>query len=212
VSLRKLFEQIESNRTAAVVNVASGKSSFFRNILSLPAVTELGELCKEPANAADVLRRVIALSAQAVDERYENPFDACLSAYLLILQEERPDLAQVAAAAIRRAANCWWSVDLARGILNRKMIRTSPQESGNVEIANIFHLPSSSTRFDGNETGDMLLIWDFLSSPREAMRGIWTAEVRTAPQFVEVKAPGYVPFYLLDSAQSGTISAEMERE
>src|ERR1700687_457382 len=130
MALEKLFDEVESPRTAATVNVASGKRSFFKNITSLPVAWKLRQACVKPDAAALVVSRVMSLAERSVDERYENPHDTSLCIYLWALQTRRPDLARIAAGAIREARNCWWSSELASQVVGRNQGGNTPQERG----------------------------------------------------------------------------------
>jgi len=112
------FEWIESETFCYRANLASGGEQFIQVIGSDPRVRELATTArKQRDQAARITQRVLQITCRAVDYRYENPYDAALCAYLFVLRAVHPDLARLAATAVRRAENCWWSAFFARTLL-----------------------------------------------------------------------------------------------
>ena len=126
-SMRALFQAVESPRSAARLNVASGSEHFLRLLSQDPVVRELLADATIRSQAEDVLRRLLHLAQQCVDPRYENPFASALAAYLLVLHSTHLDLARIAAEAVRATArNCWWAERTAREALKRETTSGEP--------------------------------------------------------------------------------------
>ena len=118
--MEELFAQIESHRTAARVNVASGQVSFLQAADALEPVQKLGDLARvSVTNRAAIISRVGRLVAMRVDPRYQNPHDSALAIYLRVLHPVDKELAWIAASAVLDARNCWWASDMARRIISR---------------------------------------------------------------------------------------------
>lgn len=122
--VRELFDQIESNETAARVNVASGFKLFLRALTSLPPYLRLQSLSEKRENSQEVLTRILKLTEVRIDTKFGNPFDTSLVAYLLILRSTYPDFALIGAEAVSRTQNCWWASRVAEEIYTGEMTKT----------------------------------------------------------------------------------------
>jgi hypothetical protein len=81
-------------------------------------VRRLADLAKDTETRLTIAKRVEELSQAEIDTRYENRFDAALSAYLTVLGDTaQPETVAKAASAAARARNCWWTVGLSRELL-----------------------------------------------------------------------------------------------
>ena len=160
-SMRSLFEAIESPRSAARLNLASGSEHFLRLLSLDPNVRELLSNARTRSQAEEVLQRLLQLAQNCVDRRYENPFDAAMAAYLLVLQSTYPNLSRIAAEAVLATArNCWWGERLAKEVLKQETARQEPArvetQAGSPSVAQLV-----VTAFDAD---DPLTIADYASS------------------------------------------------
>jgi hypothetical protein len=120
VALTEVMQTIEQDRFSAEVNLAAGTKAFRRGLRSHPLVHELAEFAKDPQSRREIAERISTLSRAQTDARYENPFDAALSAYLTVLGDTaEPDSIAEAASAVASAQNCWWAVGISREMLMR---------------------------------------------------------------------------------------------
>jgi hypothetical protein len=120
VALTEVMRTIEQNRFSAEVNLAAGTKAFRRGLRNHPLVHKLAEFAKDPQSRREIAERISTLSRAQIDERYENSFDAALSAYLTVLGDTaEPDSIAEAASAVASAQNCWWAVGISRELLMR---------------------------------------------------------------------------------------------
>lgn len=74
--------EIESGAMITRLNVASGLKMFLRGIQGEAAVQDLRSMLAARDIQEQVLSRLIQLSRQRIDKRYENPWDTTLTVYL----------------------------------------------------------------------------------------------------------------------------------
>ncbi len=117
MNISELLDTIESYEMAARVNAASGIRAATKIALTHPAVQGLMEEASKPEVADTILTRILYLSRQGVDVRYENPNDTAFLIYALVLMRRAPELAFVAAAVICQLPNLWWASIVAADIL-----------------------------------------------------------------------------------------------
>src|SRR5205823_12704556 len=77
-----------------------------------PAVVWLSEQSKNADVGAKVASRLLELSQEMTDIRYENPRDVALLVYTAILAQYAPSLASLAVNALARTPNLWWASKL----------------------------------------------------------------------------------------------------
>lgn len=158
---RSLFDQIESNETAARVNVASGFKLFVRALTSLPPYLRLQSLSEKRENSQEMLTRILKLTEVRIDTKFGNPFDTSLAVYLLILRSTYPDLALIGAEAVSRTQNCWWASRVAEEIYAGEMTKTDQ-----VYVVNVY-VPEETQRLVTVNTVDVgvaTLYADFLAN------------------------------------------------
>jgi hypothetical protein len=115
-----LHDYRETCRRYWAGNLAAGTKAFRRGLREHGLVIGLTDLAKEAETRVTVAKRVEELSLAEIDSRYENRFDAALSAYLLVLSDTAtPEIVAKAASAAAKAPNCWWTVGLSRELLMR---------------------------------------------------------------------------------------------
>jgi hypothetical protein len=123
MSIGDLFHEIEGHEFMARINIASGLRTALRAISEEEVVRGLRQEIEHPQVAQRVLWRVFEITHRGVDVRYENPYDSALFVYALVLLEHDPRLAYIAAGAISRLPNLWWSGDIASAILADRIHR-----------------------------------------------------------------------------------------
>jgi len=116
MTLAETMAAIERDEFAAEMNLAAGTKAFRRAVREHELFDRLSELAKE--NPSEVAERIETISRSAVDERYENPFDTALSAYLMALCDVAgPEIASKIVQAVLRTPKTWWASGLARELL-----------------------------------------------------------------------------------------------
>lgn len=111
--MQTLFNQLESNETAARHGVASGLRQFLASLSADSAVRSLiARTRKEPEQAGVVFKRLTRLAEEEIDPRYEHPSDTAMAAYLIILNGTDESLYRTAAEVVAGAQNIWWAKKL----------------------------------------------------------------------------------------------------
>ena len=118
MALADIMQGIEQYRFSSELNLAAGTKAFRRGVREHELVRRLADLAKDTETRLTVAKRVEELSQVEIDGRYENRFDAALSAYLTVLGDTaQPETVAKAASAAAKAPNCWWTVGLSRELL-----------------------------------------------------------------------------------------------
>ena len=116
--LADIMQGIEQYRFSSELNLAAGTKAFRRGLRGHELFRELAERVKEVDARVAVARRVEELAGTDIDARYENRYDAALSAYLMVLADKaQPELIAKAAAAAARAPNIWWTAGISRELI-----------------------------------------------------------------------------------------------
>ncbi len=116
MTFAETMRAIEQDEVAAEMNLAAGTKAFRRAIRGHELFQRLTELAQK--DPAEVVTRIENISHLEIDERYENPFDTALSAYLMALSDvAEPETLSKAAAAVLRTPKCWWASGLAHELL-----------------------------------------------------------------------------------------------
>src|SRR5947209_1276807 len=100
MELQDLFQNIESHRFSALVNVANNFRTFVRAFASVPEVQQLTQAMQSPEVRAQIYERALELAREEGQEGQEHPGDAALATYLWLLSTMDENLAKVAAAEI----------------------------------------------------------------------------------------------------------------
>jgi hypothetical protein len=114
VTLARIFDDIEASDLTAAVNVASGRKLAMKVAMNHPLVKKLRTALPRRGGGEAILGRLTEVAGRAVDPRFENPYDAALMTYLLLLESINPVLAQIGSADVLQVPNIW-SALLARG-------------------------------------------------------------------------------------------------
>jgi hypothetical protein len=111
------MSSIETNRFAALTNLASNLKTFLRNAAAQPKVQTLsGTLQRDPDVASQVLQRALELSAAPFGADREHAADAALAVYLWLLSDRRNEFAQLAAAILAKQEHFFWARKVAHGL------------------------------------------------------------------------------------------------
>jgi hypothetical protein len=110
MTVAEAMQAIESDRFAALTNLASNVKTFLRIAADQPETQALrGILANSPAAAPQVSRRALELSTTATDSEREHPADAALATYLWLLGNHPPQFDAVAAAILSEADRFFWA-------------------------------------------------------------------------------------------------------
>jgi hypothetical protein len=112
----ELLEAIESHRFSAMVNLASDYDHFVQAVVSMPEYKRLSSEVQDRNSAWRVFLRMVQISTSEFDPDFENPWDAALAAYLLLLNSTSHVLGAVAAEVALTCPNCFWARKLATRI------------------------------------------------------------------------------------------------
>ena len=131
----ELFSGIESLSAAAAVNVASSLALAIRVGVSLPQIHRLVELMHGGFSAQVIWARISDLVNAPFDDRYENPNDAAVFLYLLLLERSAPALARSAAEWVDDSRHWWWARKYAE-VLSNPVSTTSSGENSSIALPN----------------------------------------------------------------------------
>jgi hypothetical protein len=117
MTLAETMEAIERDEFAAELSLAAGAKAFRRAVTEHDLFRQLLPLAKETPE--ELAARIETISRLDIDERYENPFDVALSAYILALSDvpEKRKLVYEAVQAVLRTRKLWWADAFARELL-----------------------------------------------------------------------------------------------
>jgi hypothetical protein len=114
----KVFSHVESVRLIADVSVSQGLTSLVEAIAGHSDFRGLRSLSLDPHGAVRIYDRARTLLALAVDQRYRNPYDVALAAYLVALRSAAVPLARLLAQEITAGfPNLYWSRRMAARVL-----------------------------------------------------------------------------------------------
>ena len=120
MTFQEAQQEIESSAMATRLNVASGLKTFLRAIQGERAVCALRKMLDATATQENILSRLIELSRQRIDRRYENPWDTALTIYLLLISSVDQSLLILAADIVAQAPQCWWAQKLSSQLLSER--------------------------------------------------------------------------------------------
>lgn len=146
MNISEAMREVESHQFAARLNLASDLKTFLRAAKMEEGVTTLLEEMTSPDKRAGVLSRIVRISQNRVDRRYENPWDVSLAVYFWILTFTDLEFAKVAAQSIEHTGNCWWARQIADQLLSAGHIHTT---AGVHEVSRHFlTTPSSASLWE----------------------------------------------------------------
>lgn len=124
MTLARIFDDIEASDLTAAVNVASGRKLAMKVAMNHPLVKKLRTALPRRGGGEAILGRLTEVAGRAVDPRFENPYDAALMTYLLLLESINPVLAQIGSADVLQVPNIWWAGSVAIGIAGARRSRS----------------------------------------------------------------------------------------
>lgn len=134
MTLQEIMRLVEGHEFAARLNLASDMRTLLSIALQQDEIRRLIELLEKPEAQEEVLRRVVQISRQRIDPRYENPGDAALAVYVWVLNVRGSRLARLAADAAIEAPHCWWAEKIVQQVGSTGRVPsenyTQPAESG----------------------------------------------------------------------------------
>lgn len=103
------LKEVESHDLAARLNVASDFGTFLRAAQQQQSVRALIQELGSRKRLQEVFYRILELSRQKVDLRYENQWDTAIALYVLLISLKDFDLAKIAAQVAAQMPQCWWA-------------------------------------------------------------------------------------------------------
>ena len=160
MTVREAMREIESHEFAARLNVASNFRTFLRAAQRQEAVRTLLQELDSQEKRQQVFFRILELSRQRVDPRYENQWDTALAVYVWLINLKDFDLAKVAAEAAAQALQCWWAMKVSGHIL----LGSLTHSNAGVEQREVTSSSSISAReTQASDVGEVILFGSFLS-------------------------------------------------
>ncbi len=132
------LREIESHKFAAHLNVASDFRTFLRAAEREESVRTLFRELTYSDRRERLFTRVLQLTNEQVDLRYQNPRDTALAVYVWLTSLQDWNLARVISQAVAQAPQCWWARYATNRILRGERMRS---DSG-FEVHAAFSLPS----------------------------------------------------------------------
>lgn len=122
-----VLDEIYSPEFDAALNVVSSASGFFQAVREHPTVQDAyRQMLKSGELREDAIGRIFDLATKEIDLQFENPYDTSLAVLLWLTTFAANDNAQVAAAYVDRAPQCWYAKKLAQRILNPPQAHSTP--------------------------------------------------------------------------------------
>lgn len=174
MTLAELMTTIESPRFRIETNTASDLRTFQRSVHQHPAVRQLVETLASPEAQHHVLNRILSLSRQSPDPRYENAADTPLSVYLVTLNGRDAELARVGAQVISEAKQCWWARAIADHIILGRNLGTS---AADVITDVTFGRSRNVSMSQGDRAGDAVILAGLASGTGRQVT-FWSKKVR----------------------------------
>lgn len=153
--LADLFSEVEGSDFSARVNVASDFETFRRALTLDPTFRDVTLLIKDDCAPLQITARVFCLCAQTVDLRYENPSDAAIAAYVLILSKHEPYLARLAAAVAQATQNGFWANRVAEFVLSERDFSVESDLAREILLPIDFSIASDSSDWYSLLPGDI---------------------------------------------------------
>ena len=188
--LTEIMREIEADRFSSELNLASGKRAFRRGLRGHEMFRQLAGLARDAEARATLVRRVKDLAVSAIDTRYENRYDAALSAYLTALGDTaEPDVVAGASEAAARAPNIWWTVGISRDLIAHALATGAAQ----APVLTAWHfVPAAlvqSVQWRDTDRGAFRTWWvdhSALLPARESAANKWMSLLRAAPGNAQV--------------------------
>lgn len=121
MSITDTFASIENHRTSALANVGSNLNVVLRQAWQVKDIPRLARRMRRLVVASRVASRVLTLSSQEPDIRFENPNDIPLLIYQWLLVQAGSPLARLASVAVSKGRNLWWASRYARLYLQGRL-------------------------------------------------------------------------------------------
>lgn len=137
MDLKEIFHRIESHDTSAQLNLAPNQRHLFLYAEKFECVQELKNLLNDPKIMTATLIRLVSLSNEDIDIRYENPYDTAITIYLWTLFLQSELVGKVAAAFAMKLSQGWWAPKYAQQVLKETTFYTPTGIEEVQEVRNI---------------------------------------------------------------------------
>lgn len=120
MTFKKIMKEIESHNFAAYLNVVGNFENFINTIKKLELVWMLLEELNSEKKVQKLAKRVLDISGQKIDPKYENPKDIALSIYIWLISLKDLELAKMIAKTAIQIPQSWWTKRMSYKILDKK--------------------------------------------------------------------------------------------
>ncbi|MCK4578557.1 MAG: hypothetical protein KAU50_07185, partial [Candidatus Marinimicrobia bacterium] len=124
MNINDIFRKIESHETSAQLNLTSNLRHFFMYAERVECIQELKNALKDTICITETLKRILSLSKEDIDFRYENPYDSAITIYLWVLFLQSEIAGKVAANIASKLRHGWWAPRYARKVLKEDVYFT----------------------------------------------------------------------------------------
>ena len=136
MDIREIFYKIESHDTSAQLNLAPNLRHLFLYAEKLECAQKLKKIINDPEIMTATLVRILSLSNEDIDIRYENPYDTAITIYLWALFLQSEIAGKIAANDVARLRQGWWAPRYAQQVLKETVFYT-PTPTGIEEVREV---------------------------------------------------------------------------
>lgn len=118
VNIDELLDELEKSEFSAKINIASDLKTARAIIEADETISHLIDACKaSEQNQAIVVNRIKRLASIDIDSRYESPWDAVLTALVLVIDSVNSKFIDLAELMAQRAPQTWWARQLTNNLI-----------------------------------------------------------------------------------------------
>ena len=116
MDIKAAFREIESHETSAQLNLAPNLRHLFLYAEQLESVQKLRELLEKQDNINLTLMRIVSLTNETIDHRFENPYDIAITVYTWALFLRLAIAGKIAADEAAKLRQGWLAPKYARHV------------------------------------------------------------------------------------------------
>ena len=119
------MKEIESHELAVRLNLAGNISGVLSAARREECVRYFLDRIQDIALINMLLLRALELSRQRVDPRYENPWDAAITVYMFLLNQNSFQMAKTVASAVDQTPRLWWARQYSDRLLKETLFKSN---------------------------------------------------------------------------------------